>query len=57
MRFYNTGTSFEHPPTSDRGVHEEVHSLKLRDGLIVEQVVTGRPSHLLFVAESLGVGV
>ncbi len=40
MRWHNTGTFFEHPPTGDHGVHEEFHSLRLREGRIVEQVVT-----------------
>jgi hypothetical protein len=40
MRWHNTGTFFEHPPTGHRGSHEEFHSLRIEDGQIVEQVVT-----------------
>jgi hypothetical protein len=40
MRWHNTGTFFELPPTGDHGTHAEFHSLRLVDGRIVEQVVT-----------------
>jgi hypothetical protein len=40
MRWHNTGTFFGHPPTGDHGTHAEYHSLRLANGLIVEQIVT-----------------
>lgn len=44
MRFvldwHNTGEFFGNPPTGERGTHIEQHMLTLRDGRIVEQVVS-----------------
>jgi predicted ester cyclase len=44
MRFvldwHNPGGFFGNPPTGERGTHIEQHMLTLRDGRIVEQVVS-----------------
>ena len=36
---HNTGVFFGNPPTGERGTMTETHSLRIRDGKIVEQFV------------------
>ena len=39
LRWRNTGTFFGHPPTGEEGTMTETHSIRVRDGKIVEQWV------------------
>ena len=39
LHWHNTGVFFGHPPTGGRGTMTETHSLRIRDGRIVEQLV------------------
>ncbi len=39
LHWHNTGPFFGHPPTGERGTMVETHSVRIRDGQIVEQWV------------------